>query len=220
MTLTEEQKQPLGEALSKWFGDIDFAEDENEEGQLMNRTRGLLSIFDYCDSRNIDDLIERIILPHLAAPVAEGDAPDHADDIAIDVFARVMKTKMAEQRAKGYDGWTGCGYQVLSNLLHRCVAKGDPRDVAIVAMMLWSHESQIVPATDAWQPIASAPRDGSTIMLRFGEDGVSQGRYSHVPTNPGYPWVFIDSQGEDRWIINRAVDALGGPSHWMPMPGA
>lgn len=158
---------------------------------------------------------------HSPLPQAvEQDEQARIDDACIDTFAGVMKDKMTEQRAKGYDGWQGCGYQVLSNLLHRCVAKGDTRDVAIVAMMLHYHNAQIQPATDAWHPIATAPRDGTTIMLRFGQDGVAQGRYNHVPTNPGYPWVFIDKQDDDRWIINRAVDALGGPSHWMPMPGA
>jgi hypothetical protein len=65
--MTDDQRQTLGEALSKWFGDIDFEEDENEEGQRMNRSRGLINIFDYCDSRNIDDLIDRIILPNVGA---------------------------------------------------------------------------------------------------------------------------------------------------------
>jgi hypothetical protein len=89
---------------------------------------------------------------------------------------------------------------------------------AVDAPEVWSAMLDAAPA--AWQPISSAPRDGSTIMLRFGEDGVSQGRYDHVPKNPGHPWQFIDAQGDaDYWIVNRAVDGPGGPSHWMPMPG-
>jgi hypothetical protein len=166
------------------------------------------------------DLLARV---EALAIVPEGDAPDHDDDIAVDVFARVMKTKLAEQRAKGYDGWEGCGYQVLSNLLHRCVAKGDPRDVAIVAMMLYHHSAQVVPASDvepsdAWQPIETAPGGGTTILLRLSKS-VSQGRYDPHPSRPEHPWEFIDrSNGAS--FVNHMVEGNLGPSHWMPMPGA
>lgn len=71
----------------------------------------------------------------------------------------------------------------------------------------------------AWMPIASAPRDGSTILLRFGIDGTSQGRYVYSHDRPQHPWEFIDDQGA-AWIVNHAVDALGGPSHWMPIANA
>ncbi|WP_109479140.1 hypothetical protein [Paraburkholderia sp. C35] len=70
-------------------------------------------------------------------------------------------------------------------------------------------------APDLWQPIATAPRDGSNILIKFGSDGVSQAKYT-----PGWawPWIFIDTNDGITWMINRAVDGPGGPSHWMPMP--
>lgn len=68
-----------------------------------------------------------------------------------------------------------------------------------------------------WQPIDTAPRDGTNILLRFGRDGVSQGKY--IPGIP-YPWQFIDTNNGISWLINHAVDAPGGPSHWMPLPDA
>jgi hypothetical protein len=74
-------------------------------------------------------------------------------------------------------------------------------------------------ASDERRPIATAPRDGSTIILFFGEDTVAQGRYLPVPHEPRHPWQFIDSQGEENWFANRSVDDDLGPSHWMPMPG-
>lgn len=64
------------------------------------------------------------------------------------------------------------------------------------------------------QPIESAPRDGTTILVWFGQDGASQARY--VP-HETHPWEFIDKQG-DNWIVNYAIDGLGGPSHWATMP--
>jgi hypothetical protein len=66
-----------------------------------------------------------------------------------------------------------------------------------------------------WLPIATAPRDGTNILLRFGSDGASQGKY--VPGLP-HPWKFIDTNDGVTWLVNHAVDGPGGPSHWQPMP--
>ena len=69
----------------------------------------------------------------------------------------------------------------------------------------------------AWLPIAAAPRDGTNILLRFGSDGVSQGKY--VPGTP-HPWKFIETNDGITWLVNHSVDGPGGPSHYMPMPDA
>ena len=68
-----------------------------------------------------------------------------------------------------------------------------------------------------WQPIETAPRDGTNVLVRFGSDGASQGKY--IPGLP-HPWQFIDTNNGISWLINHAVDAPGGPSHWMPLPDA
>lgn len=70
--------------------------------------------------------------------------------------------------------------------------------------------------TPAWRPIATAPHDGRSVLLKFGQDGVSQGMY--VPGLP-HPWKFIDTNDGITWMVNHAVDGPGGPSHWQPMPG-
>lgn len=66
-----------------------------------------------------------------------------------------------------------------------------------------------------WLPIATAPRDGKNLLLRFGEDGVSQGKY--IPGLPN-PWLFIDTNDGITWLLNHAVDGPGGPSHWQAFP--
>lgn len=67
-----------------------------------------------------------------------------------------------------------------------------------------------------WQPIATAPRDGTNILIRFGQDGVSQAKY--VPGIP-HPWQFIDTNDGITWMVNHSVDKpLYGPSHWAPFP--
>ncbi|AXQ69317.1 metal-dependent phosphohydrolase [Caulobacter phage CcrBL9] len=69
--------------------------------------------------------------------------PDAAfDDQAIDAFAEALKVKMAQSRAKGRGGWSRpeeVSQAALVEALHHHVSKGDPRDVALFAMMLNYH---------------------------------------------------------------------------------
>lgn len=65
--------------------------------------------------------------------------PMHPDDIAVDNFAKVMKFKLEKSRAKGRTGWNDpaqCSVEHLAKLLIEHVRKGDPTDVANLAMML------------------------------------------------------------------------------------
>jgi hypothetical protein len=82
--------------------------------------------------------------------------------------------------------------------------------------LMWQAERADERPSD-WRPIATAPRDGTTILVRFGEDGVSQARH-YGRTDVVAPWEFIDTQS-GAMFVNYAVDGDGGPSHWMPMPG-
>ena len=64
----------------------------------------------------------------------------HKDDICVDSFAGVMKTKLAKKRRNGYAGWDNeekCTPEFLAALLKHHLAKGDPVDIANFAMMLW-----------------------------------------------------------------------------------
>lgn len=66
-------------------------------------------------------------------------ASQHPDDIAVDAFAGAMKDKLAASRDKGRSGWDDpeqCSVEYLATLLVQHVAKGDPIDVANLAMML------------------------------------------------------------------------------------
>jgi hypothetical protein len=56
---------------------------------------------------------------------------------------------------------------------------------------------------EAWQPIASAPRDGTLILLH-GHDQINPGYYDATPRIGGYgPW---------HWGITFQ------PTHWMRLP--
>ncbi len=79
----------------------------------------------------------------------------------------------------------------------------------------------------AWQSMATCPRDGSVVLLRWGEDHVSPGWWS-APVSPvqnddgtwpsdsgGFPWAFFDTDN-GRHFVNHAVDTKYGPTHWTP----
>ncbi|KGC03133.1 hypothetical protein DM81_3437 [Burkholderia multivorans] len=66
--LTSDQRQALGEAISEYFEKLD-----SDEGIRTSEGR-ILRAFDYCDSRNVDDLIDRAILPALATSANETGA--------------------------------------------------------------------------------------------------------------------------------------------------
>lgn len=76
-----------------------------------------------------------------------------------------------------------------------------------------------IAAMPGWQPIKSAPRDGTMILIAFGPDSVSVGCYSRNDDDL-HPWKFMDSQAEGLPIFNGARDDIYGPSYWMPLPHA
>jgi hypothetical protein len=89
-----------------------------------------------------DELIDALRAIIDAARTADGA---HPDDLAVDQFAQAMKAKMADSRAKGRNGWQTCPDDYLLNMLREHIDKGDMRDVANLAMMLWHNRT---PAAD------------------------------------------------------------------------
>lgn len=68
----------------------------------------------------------------------------HPDDAAVDRFAAAMKAKLNEKRREGRrGGWQSMTAEQLSALLHEHVRKGDPVDVANLAMMLHQNGQRI-----------------------------------------------------------------------------
>lgn len=72
----------------------------------------------------------------------------HKDDLAVDAFATLMKSKLCYARTvKGRKGWDDpeqCSVEYLSQLLREHVDKGDPVDVANLAMMIKMRGGSIV----------------------------------------------------------------------------
>ena len=76
----------------------------------------------------------------------------HRDDEAVDAFAAAMKIKLAAARERGRSGWDntdedgeGCSVDFLRRLLREHVDKGDPIDVANIAMFLWHRRAGTKP---------------------------------------------------------------------------
>lgn len=78
-------------------------------------------------------------------------AEQHPDDSAVDRFAAAMKAKLAKKRADGRGGWQTASEAHLSALLHEHVAKGDPVDVANLAMMLHQNGQRVAAHTQAFR---------------------------------------------------------------------
>lgn len=81
----------------------------------------------------------------------------HADDLAVDRFAIAMKAKLAKKRAEGRGGWEDknqCTGAFLSTLLREHVDKGDPVDVANLAMMLHQRGERVEARTAPAEGVA------------------------------------------------------------------
>ncbi|WP_244139178.1 hypothetical protein [Burkholderia sp. BCC1630] len=90
--LTDDKRQALGEALTEYFAELD-------RGIGIDTPDRILSLFDYHDSRNVDDLIDRAIAPTIAASHVDQPAPVTAQMAlaAIDTFELVGENNDARE---------------------------------------------------------------------------------------------------------------------------
>lgn len=102
-------------------------------------------------------------------------APQHPDDIAVDEFAKRMKAKLALARQKGRGGWDvpeQCSVDYLSVLLAAQIEKGDPVDVANLAMMIGMRGARVSGSRDRFY--------AKVAFDRLGHTGPWQQAYPHV----------------------------------------
>lgn len=59
----------------------------------------------------------------------------------------------------------------------------------------------------SWQPIETAPKDHTRILLFVPPYGVSCGHFDCV-------W----QDGRHRWIMHSVLNKSAEPTHWMPLP--
>jgi hypothetical protein len=85
----------------------------------------------------------------------------------------------------------------------------------------WIHRSELEPVPDQWQPIETAPKDGTNIDIWIGRERRTDVRWRMSQDSPNRVWwcelAFDD--WKDRWIwSNLAQEFSVSPTHWMPMP--
>lgn len=149
---------------------------------LIERLRAVKWEEVYDDDRMPDDPTRKCVLVDMRpddfrallreATGAQQPAEQHPDDAAVDRFAAAMKAKLKKKRQEGRAGWQFMASEQLSALLHEHVSKGDPVDVANLAMMLHQNGQVIEPPaavvtdemkeTDLWR---------CTVCGRFGAVG-------------------------------------------------
>jgi hypothetical protein len=68
-----------------------------------------------------------------------------------------------------------------------------------------------------WQPIETAPRDSTVVLVYRADAGVFTAWF----TNPGFALGLPDDEWtEDEWWSTDGTDLQGDlmPTHWMPLP--
>ncbi len=67
-----------------------------------------------------------------------------------------------------------------------------------------------------WQPIETAPKDGTVIILC--ESGYRDSIRASFwrQDGDGFPWKFLDPDSET--FLNGWLGDHRGPTHWMPLP--
>lgn len=133
-------RDDLDRALSVAYAEIDTLRAQLAEAHAL--LRELLPLA----NRAVKSAWSQGIIHRAEAALSASAEPIHNDDIAINTFASVMKSKMAASRDKGRSGWDDkeqCTAEWISELLRGHVAKGDPVDVANFCMMLHQRGEKI-----------------------------------------------------------------------------
>jgi hypothetical protein len=138
--------------------------------------------------------------------LARASEATHTDDVAVDSFARAMKDKMAQARAKGRSGWEGMDPADLSRMLREHVEKGDPRDVANFCMMMWHHSASIDRASEAAD--AEAKLDAALTQVIDERDHFEAEATKLAERVGEYLGVDVGEWSSANDPIHRAMDAL------------
>ena len=166
-----------------------------------------------------------------AEPPEERIGQPHADDIAVDQFARRMKWTLCQARGRGRSGWQDRSWtpEQISQALREHVEKGDPMDVANYCMFLAARNEPITkPAQPSPEPaevicgtkeslaaLGISSKENTMSKLSHSSDEKTMNEIEDNARNrsdePSKHWSsheadFIDSNLE-RWEMSRAFGA-------------
>lgn len=109
-----------------------------------------------------------------------------------------------------------------ANGVERCVQCGSLFSTALANKILWDNNANKADChEELWQPIGTAPKDGTWILLYDPEKNVAVGGCWHTEEEinnsnayePGWSWWTSD---EDYVMWDDGNE----PTHWMPLPAA
>lgn len=158
-------------------------------GRFTNLSKGGVGRFKPCEVLALECV--RAALESIARPLR----PAHQDDAAVDTLAIRMKTKLAQQRSKGYGGWdTDCTQERLSGMLRNSVSKGDPIDVANFCAFLIARGEAIAPP--AASAVMAEPDERAAFEMVASDNGRwpkaierdANGNYLLMVTASGWSW--------------------------------
>lgn len=90
--------------------------------------------------------------------------------------------------------------------------------LAVVAFSLWQENRRTTPDREAWQPIETAPRDGTPII---GCTFHPQLMHLYAPCTIFWAAYHPNSEGEKTWRTSAICgNKMKGVTHWMPLPTA
>lgn len=163
--------------------------------------------------------------------ICRGDVPDIEPEHVIELWNRRApspggvegREPDAVERATGafIQSIIDQGIQIAGDDLELKPLFGDiteeQREFCSIAIRAALVAASPVPPAEGWRPIETALRNGTHIILAFGQDHSSEGWYVDSDDDPR-PWRFLDIGDHNAVFINSCRDDQYGPSHWQPMP--
>ena len=131
---------------------------------------------------------------------AEQQPAPHPDDDAVDRFAAAMKAKLNENRREGRGGWQSMTAEQLSALLHEHVRKGDPVDVANLAMMLHQN-GQVIELPEP--PVNVVTDEMVEAVQRIWKTAMMQSVVARVPECGEFGGIAQDAD----WLLDVLMEA-------------
>lgn len=141
----------------------------------------------------------------------------HPDDVAVQLFAHRMRAKMKASREKGRSGWDDpedCSLGFLQNLLDAHVRKGDPVDVANIAMMLAHRGARTVPQIKVYRDLEGSKMlvgEENSFRIHIDETGAVRLVLGDVSkANQELRDRVAQGLGEWRWVSGFEEDSVSG----------
>lgn len=156
------------------------------------------------DTQNQSDIASRLRCKYPVGPIGDNGEPEFGwrDFSGPAPKGMVLPTQIMLDAADTIDAQTAeiAGLKSQVEMLEACAAgdaaltEGQQREIALL------REAQ------AWRPVETAPKDGSSVILRSRGGHIADGYWLQAAFNGCGAWIWPYVHSE--------------PAHWMPLPAA